>query len=130
MTRPAFAQSGFALFGLALGPIIATQLLQVVPSWRWVFWVVAIPGFIVDALLYVVLREPGQTQGGKLVGAAEVSGGKWGDVFKNRNIVLCMCGLFCAMACVFVLGARCRHGGEGVMCVSPPALWPVVPIQP
>jgi MFS family permease len=98
-------QSGFALFGLALGPIIATQLLQVVPSWRWVFWVVAIPGFSVGGLLYVVLREPDQTQGGKLVGATEVSGGKWADVFKNRNIVLCMCGLFCAMACVFVLGA-------------------------
>ena len=37
-------QSGFALLGLALGPIIATQLLHVVPSWRWVFWIVAIPG--------------------------------------------------------------------------------------
>src|SRR4030095_8882331 len=44
-------QSGFALFGFGLGPIIATQLLQVV-SWRVVFWVVAIPGFIVGALLY------------------------------------------------------------------------------
>ncbi|HUL83391.1 MAG TPA: MFS transporter, partial [Gammaproteobacteria bacterium] len=29
-------QSGFALLGLGLGPIIATQLLHVVPSWRWV----------------------------------------------------------------------------------------------
>src|SRR2546426_1239673 len=28
-------QSTFALFGLGFGPIIATQLLQVVPSWRW-----------------------------------------------------------------------------------------------
>lgn len=30
-------QCGFALFGFGLGPIIATQLLLVVPSWRWVF---------------------------------------------------------------------------------------------
>ncbi|HVZ61983.1 MAG TPA: MFS transporter, partial [Terriglobales bacterium] len=30
-------QSGFALFGFGLGPIIATQLLAVVPSWRYVF---------------------------------------------------------------------------------------------
>ena len=37
-------QSGFALFGLGLGPIIATQLMLVLPSWREVFWVVAIPG--------------------------------------------------------------------------------------
>jgi MFS family permease len=96
-------QCGFALFGLALGPIIATQLLQVVPSWRWVFLVAAIPGFIVAALLYVVLREPAETQGGRMVGAIQ-GGGKWIDVFKSRNIVLSMCGLFCAMTCVFVLG--------------------------
>jgi len=51
-------QSGFALFGFGLGPIIATQLLAVVPSWRWVFWVVAIPGFLVGCGLWFVLREP------------------------------------------------------------------------
>jgi MFS family permease len=98
-------QSGFALFGLALGPIIATQLLQVVPSWRWVFWIAAIPGFVVGALLYVVLREPADTQGGQVVGATVAGGGRWLDVFKSRNIALSMGGLFCAMTCVFVLGA-------------------------
>src|SRR5215831_7147432 len=66
-------QSGFALFGFGLGPIVATQLLRY-GSWRQVFWVVAIPGFIVCGLLYVVLREPRDTQGGKAVGA--VSHGK------------------------------------------------------
>src|SRR5438874_6462896 len=39
-------QCGFALFGLGFAPIIATQLLKVVPSWRWVFVAVAIPGLI------------------------------------------------------------------------------------
>jgi len=97
-------QSGFALFGLALGPIIATQLLQVVPSWRWVFLTASIPGAIVGVLLYVVLREPADTQGGRMVGAIKQAG-NWSDVFKSRNIVLSMCGLFCAMTCVFVLGA-------------------------
>ena len=97
-------QCGFALFGLALGPIIATQLLQVVPSWRWVFLTVSIPGLIIGALLYAVLREPRDTQGGRIVGAVE-QGGRWFDVFKSRNIVLSMCGLFCAMTCVFVLSA-------------------------
>ena len=61
-------QSGFALLGLALGPLIATQLLTVLPSWRWVFWIVAIPGFVVGLLLYFVLREPKDTQGGRLIG--------------------------------------------------------------
>jgi MFS family permease len=97
-------QSGFALLGLGLGPIIATQLLHVVPSWRWVFWIVAIPGFIVGALLFAVLREPAQTQGGALIGATQASG-RWLEVLKRRNVVLGMLALFCAMSCVFVLSA-------------------------
>jgi MFS family permease len=97
-------QSGFALLGLALGPIIATQLLTVVPSWRWVFWIVAIPGFLVGALLFFVLREPKDTQGGTLIGAAQPSG-RWLEVLGVGNILLCMAALLCAMACVFVLSA-------------------------
>jgi MFS family permease len=97
-------QSGFALMGFALGPIIATQLLNVVPSWRWVFWICAIPGFIVGVLLYFHLREPKDTQAGALIGATQTSG-SWLDVLKTPNIVVCMLALLCAMACVFVLGA-------------------------
>jgi MFS family permease len=97
-------QSGFALFGLALGPIIATQLMNVVPSWRWVFWIVAIPGFIVGLLLFAVLREPKDTQGGKLIGAAEAKG-SWLEVLRVPNILVCMAALLCAMSCVFVLSA-------------------------
>src|SRR6185295_306669 len=97
-------QSGFALFGFGLGPIIATQLLQVV-SWRMVFWVVAIPGFVVGTLLYFVLREPKDTQGGAAAAAVKAVGGAgYGEVLKSRNIVLCMVALMCAMACIFVLG--------------------------
>jgi MFS family permease len=97
-------QSGFALMGFAIGPIIATQLLNVVPSWRWVFWICAIPGFIVGVLLYFHLREPRDTQAGALIGATQASG-SWLDVLKTPNIVVCMVALLCAMACVFVLGA-------------------------
>ena len=97
-------QSGFALFGLALGPIIATQLMSVVPSWRWVFWIVAIPGFIVGLLLLAVLREPKDTQGGTLIGATEAKGA-WLDVLRVPNVLVCMAALLCAMSCVFVLSA-------------------------
>src|SRR5688572_25910359 len=96
-------QSGFALMGFALGPIIATQLLNVV-SWRAVFWICAIPGFIVGVLLYFHLREPKDTQAGALIGATQTSG-SWLEVLKTRNILVCMVALLCAMACVFVLGA-------------------------
>lgn len=98
-------QSGFALFGFALAPIVATQLLAVVPSWREVFWVVAIPGFLVAIGLYFVLREPKDTQGGALIGAHHDEQVKWLDTLKSSNIIVCMVALFCAMACVFVLGA-------------------------
>jgi predicted MFS family arabinose efflux permease len=97
-------QSGFALLGLALGPIIAIQLLNVVPSWRWVFWIVAIPGFVVGALLFFVLREPRDTAAGEMIGATH-AGANWLDVLKVPNIILCMLALLCAMACVFVLSA-------------------------
>ena len=96
-------QSGFALMGFAVGPIIATQLLNVV-SWRWVFWICAIPGFIVGVMLYFHLREPKDTQAGALIGATQTSG-SWFEVLKSANIVVCMVALICAMACVFVLGA-------------------------
>jgi MFS family permease len=97
-------QSGFALLGLALGPIIATQLLNIVPSWRWVFWTVAIPGFIVGGLLFYVLREPKDTHGGALIGATH-RGGSWATVLATPNIIVCMLALLCAMMCVFVLSA-------------------------
>jgi MFS family permease len=97
-------QSGFALFGFGLGPIIATQLLLVVPSWRWVFWAVAIPGFIIGILLFFVLREPEQTQGGPALGETVHQGSHWARILAVPNLVLCMLALFCAMSCIFVLG--------------------------
>ncbi len=102
-------QSGFALFGFGLGPIIATQLLLVVPSWRWVFWAVAIPGIVIGILMFFVLREPQDTMGGKLVGEAPAGHGgtdtaAWGTLLKTKNVVVAMLALFCAMSCIFVLG--------------------------
>lgn len=97
-------QSGFALLGLALGPIIATQLLGMGLSWQSIFWIVAVPGVIVGVLLFFVLREPKDTHAGKLIGATG-GGGRWLDVLKSRNIIVCMLALLCAMACVFVLSA-------------------------
>jgi predicted MFS family arabinose efflux permease len=91
-------QSGFALFGLALSPIIATQLLGVM-SWRWVFALVAVPGLIIGVLMYFTIREP-ETQT-----SVEHERGNWRDVLKRRNIPIAMVALFCAMTGVFVLGA-------------------------
>ncbi|MCG5076872.1 MFS transporter [Paraburkholderia tagetis] len=101
-------QSGFALFGLALSPIIATQLLGVM-SWRWVFALVSVPGLILGLLMYRLIREP-QDAGApaadaSAASAAPVERGHWRDVLRSRNIPVAMVALFCAMTGVFVLGA-------------------------
>lgn len=116
-------QSGFALFGLGLGPIIATQLLLLVPSWREVFWVVAIPGFILAVCLFFVLREPEQTQGGQLLMAEKQSESQqpvnWMNLLKTRNVLLSMVGLCCTMSCVFVISAMVPLYLENYLKLTP-----------
>ena len=90
----------FALLGLGFGPIIATQMLAVVPSWRWVYGVAAVPGLVVAVLMFVTVRERRAPPG-----TAERSTGSWLEVLRTRNIVLAILALLCAMCGVFVLGA-------------------------
>jgi len=86
-----------------------------------VLCIVAIPGFIVGILLIAVLREPGKTMGGKLMAQAAGSApeGKWVDVLKQRNLVLCMIALAGAMACVFVLGGILPDYLTGYLGLTP-----------
>jgi MFS family permease len=95
-------QSAFALFGLGFGPIIATQLLQVV-SWRWVFALVGIPGLIIAVLVAFTIREP------VTIKAKDVAAGapkpKLGEMFAHRNVALSMIALLCAMCGIFVISA-------------------------
>jgi predicted MFS family arabinose efflux permease len=92
-------QSAFPLFGLALGPIIATQLLRFL-DWRWVFIVVAIPGLVLGFLIWKIVREPAT------IGAtAHTERAPIRDLMKHRNVALGMLGLMCAMSGIFVLSA-------------------------
>jgi MFS family permease len=111
-------QSGFALFGLALAPLIAGGLLTFLPSWRQVLWVVAIPGMVVGVLLWMVLREPHDTMGGRILHEDETPQGKWIDVLKQPNLVLCMLALAGAMSCVFVLGGILPTYLQGYLMMS------------
>jgi predicted MFS family arabinose efflux permease len=92
-------QSAFPLFGLALGPIIATQLLRFL-DWRWVFIVVAIPGLILGLLIWKIVREPATVGSAAHVERAPVR-----DLMKHRNVALSMVALMCAMSGIFVLSA-------------------------
>ena len=94
-------QCGFAMFGLALAPILATQLLEVT-SWRNVFLIVGVPGLIVAALMWFTIREPLTiaANGGRAEKRASLS-----EIFKNRNVPLAMLSLLCSMTGVFVVSA-------------------------
>jgi predicted MFS family arabinose efflux permease len=95
--------SMFSLLGLGFAPILATQLLRVVPSWHWVFMISAVPGLIVSILIARTLRDkprgelPGTQPGGERP--------RWTSLFGSRNVLLGMLAILCAMAGIFVVSA-------------------------
>ena len=91
-------QSTFPLFGLALGPIVATQLLGVT-SWRWIFVLVAIPGLILAVLIARTIREPASAS------SAREQRAPLSELLKHRNVPLGMLALFCAMSGIFTISA-------------------------
>jgi len=95
-------QSMFALFGLGIGPILATWLLGFT-SWRGVFAIVGLPGIILTILLWKVIREPGQNR--KTIGTPTPPT-SIREVLMVRNIRLAMVGLLCAMCGIFVVSAN------------------------
>ena len=93
-------QCMISLFGLALGPIIATRLLDS-HTWHSVFMIVAVPGLVMAVLMWFVVREP-------LKRAATGHGG--GDtpfmaMFAHRNAKVAPLTLICAMGGIFVIAA-------------------------
>jgi predicted MFS family arabinose efflux permease len=92
-------QCMISLFGNAIGPIIATQLL-LVTSWNNVFMLVGIPGVIMAVVMFMVVREPATVTN---VSAAPRP--TFASLFSHRNVPLAMLTLMCAMGGVFVMGA-------------------------
>lgn len=94
-------QCSFALFGLAIAPILATRLLQVM-SWHYVFMIVAIPGLLIAACLWFTIREPLTVTGSAGEKPPRAS---FSQIFAHRNVALAMLGLLCAMSGIFVISA-------------------------
>ena len=92
-----FMLSTFPLFGLGFGPILATQLLGVLPSWRWVFLVVSLPGLLVAWLLFRLIREPSHLAAGRAAHAERLH---WTGALSHNVVVgvlatcACMVGVF------------------------------------
>ncbi|WP_042336942.1 MFS transporter [Paraburkholderia ferrariae] len=95
--------SMFSLLGLGFAPILATQLLRVVPSWHWVFMISAVPGLIVAALIARTLRE--QPRSASSAAQADMARPRWISLFGSRNVWLAMLAILCAMAGIFVVSA-------------------------
>src|SRR5580698_6562522 len=95
-------QCTVSLFGSGIGPILATQLL-LITTWRHVFWIVGLPGLIIAAILWFVIREPATLAAQR--GTAVVARASLRTLFRHRNVPLAMVTLLCAMTGIFVLSA-------------------------
>jgi predicted MFS family arabinose efflux permease len=95
--------SMFSLLGLGFAPILATQLLRVLPSWHWVFTVSAVPGLIVAWLIARTLRD----QPRSALSAPRTASGRprWTALFGSRNVWLATLAILCAMSGIFVVSA-------------------------
>ncbi|MGN6806614.1 MAG: MFS transporter [Trinickia sp.] len=99
-----FQMSMFSLLGLGVAPILATQLLRVMPSWHWVFMVSAVPGLIVAGLCAKILRDRPRAATLR-ANSINRPGAQWRSIFANRNVVVAIAAMLCAMSGIFVIGA-------------------------
>ncbi len=97
-------QAAMPLFGLALAPILVTQMLHVIP-WHWVFTLVMIPGLIVGFLLHKVLRNTDPVAAAEHTITHDAAAHRWTDIFKSRNVPLNILGMMCWLTVLVVLGA-------------------------
>jgi predicted MFS family arabinose efflux permease len=102
-------QMALGLFGLGLGPVIATQALTVLPSWRGVFVIVAVPGLLLAVLLQFTLRPlPGNAAGAaskrqapSMLARATASL----QVLRVRNVFCAMLSMTCWLSANIVFAA-------------------------
>lgn len=88
------------LFGLAFGPLLATHLLDVLPSWRWIFVAVSIPGLI---LAWFMMRYMRETNVARVSSSSEAA--NWREVFRYRNVVVNILVMSCWLSCLVVIAA-------------------------
>jgi MFS family permease len=106
------------LFDQVLGPILVVTLLKVLPSWRWVFGVVPIPGLFVAAIMAKVLRgrsdaaprtrsaPPRLSPAGAAPALAPgEQPARWAEILRYRNVIFNALGMSCYLACVMVMSA-------------------------
>src|SRR5882724_2674136 len=94
--------SAAALVGLALAPVLTTQIAARV-GWRGAFFVAGLPGILLGSLLWRFLREPARNSS-----AAAHPKPSWKEYFgllRQRNILLCCLAGAGFMTWLFVMSA-------------------------
>ncbi|SAL63109.1 major facilitator transporter [Caballeronia arvi] len=91
------------LMGLGFAPIVATQLLEWVPNWHWVFMLSSIPGFIVAFLIYRCIHD--RVPASVTEALRHEAPLRWLDLFSSRNVTVATIAILCAMGGIFVIGA-------------------------
>ena len=89
------------LFGLAIAPLLVTQLLQTM-NWRWIFVLVTPFGLAIAAVMYRVLRLPARPAAVRIHVVQEAAPHRWRDVLRYRNILHNMIGMLCWLICLVV----------------------------
>ena len=93
-------QMAAPLLGSFLGPLIAVGLLKVLPSWHWVFAVVALPGLLIALLMARVLRPSRPASP-----STERPAVPWREVLAQRVVLVNTASMCCLLTALIVLAA-------------------------
>jgi predicted MFS family arabinose efflux permease len=93
--------SAAALVGLALAPVLTTQIASRF-GWRTAFFVAGIPGIFLGAAIWKVMKEPGGTESDKQH-HVKPSLADYFSLLKYRNMWLCCLGAAGFMTWLFVM---------------------------
>jgi MFS family permease len=109
----------FPLLGFGLGPVLATQVEAATGSWRQVFYLAALPGFLVAGILFFVLKEPRQlalperprpTSAGtgalRAIGSATLLVALGYLVLQTKDVAIILSVFAVALVVMLVVGAR------------------------
>lgn len=91
------------LVGSALAPILAILLLQLLPSWRWVFVVTALPGLLCAWLIFRGVPERGL--GNPAKEQLQPAHTPLREVLARPNVLLCSVGFCFWLAPVVIFGS-------------------------
>ena len=82
-----FVVSAAALVGLAVAPVLTTQVAARY-GWRYAFFVAAIPGFVSGALVWALVKEPARHAHSGDVNRPS-SWRNYASILRSRNVGLC-----------------------------------------